>query len=219
MNAPAHSLLERQVGALLEHIASYREASCRELRERARAQAQDLLRATRREARQSVHGAIVEARARLEEGTRRAQARAALEERMRVQRETRLLLDEMWGEIGGALEARWRDPVHRRAWIQAALQQASLVLGGGAWRIEHGPSWPADSRAELDGLPLAPPRQIEWLRDGTISAGLRVRADGVCLDATVAGLTARRELVESAYLAECRAADHSRDEPQQVEKP
>jgi len=207
-------LLDRQVEALLAYIARYRDERCRELRAKEQAQARDLLRAARSEARHSVHRAIGEARTQLTEGRRRIQAHVALEGRMRVQRETRALLEEMWGVIGPALESRWSDPILRKRWIEAAFRQASRTLSAQLWRIEHGRSFALETRAQLTSLMReTTPRQLEWIADDAIVAGMRIRSEGVCLDATVAGLLASRQSIESAFLAQYLALQSGGAQP------
>lgn len=210
MNAEAHpSLLDRQVEALLAHIARYREECLGELRAKAHTEAQGLLRAARHEARTAVHNAIVEARGWLEEEARRAQARAELEAAQRAQHHTQSLLDEMWRGIGGALEVRWGDRAARRVWIEAAVHGAAALIGTQAqWHIQHGTGWTPEARAELAALATreTPALRIEWTHDERIAAGLRISAPGVCLDATVAGLLARRDQIESDFLAQYLAA-------------
>jgi F0F1-type ATP synthase membrane subunit b/b' len=207
--AASVSLLDRQVEALLEHIARYREQSCSELRANAQTQLQSLLRAARHEARTAVHNAVVEARAQLDEERRRTQAAAELEAARRAQRQMRWMLDEMWRELGAALQARWGNPADRKAWIAAAIGTAATLLDTREpWRIEHGPDLPSEAREALERLARQhrPALQIEWRSDDRIAAGLRIRSPGVCLDATVAGLTARRDQVESDYLTQYLAA-------------
>jgi hypothetical protein len=43
-----------------------------------------------------------------------------------------------------------------------------------------------------------------------LSPGLKIRADSVCVDATVPGLLARRDAIEAAFLAEYLPATEQR---------
>jgi vacuolar-type H+-ATPase subunit H len=210
-------LLDRQVEGLLAQIARYREQRCGEFKSEAHGAARALLRAARHDARMSVHRAILEARASLEEEARRAGARAELEARRGLHHRTQLLLGRMWREISGVLERRWRNPAHRALWIGAAIREAAGLIGArDGWCIEHGPDWSSEARRQLEGQARrnGPSLRIEWVCDDRIVAGLRIRAAGVCLDASVAGLIARREQIESDYLAQCLGAADTAARPQ-----
>jgi len=204
------SVLEMETEQLLERIARSRAERCSALEQAADAQVREILRSAHAEARSTVHRAIAEARARIEQGLKQAEARAELAKRRLAQEQERALLAAMWQDIEASLEAHWRDGVQRRAWWAAALAQAQALLPARAWRIEYG-SLPDAERAELErrareeGCP-----QPAWVQDGVIRGGLRIRAESACLDATAAGLLARRAEIEAAFLAECaRDATHA----------
>jgi len=195
--------LEGQVAALVQHITDDREQRCGQIRAAAEAQVREIARSGRAEARASVHKAVSQERARVAQGLREAQARAELEASRRAQLRTRSLLEQMWTQIGAALESRWNDLQHRRSWIAAALRQAELLLSGPAWSIEHGAGWSSEERARLEELAgKGGARTIEWRRDPALRGGLRIRCAGAALDATVDGLLARRADIEADFLAE-----------------
>jgi hypothetical protein len=199
----APSGLEGQVAALVRRVNDDRERRCAQIRTAAESQAKEIARSGRAEARASVHKAVRQERARVAQGLREAQARAELEASRRAQLKTRSLLEQMWTQIGGALETRWRDPEHRRSWIAAALRQAELLLRGEDWSIEHGEGWSSEERVRLEDLAgKSAARTIEWRRDPALRSGLRIRCAGACLDATVDGLLARDADIEADFLAE-----------------
>ncbi|MFZ1100070.1 MAG: hypothetical protein WAN26_11790 [Steroidobacteraceae bacterium] len=203
MEADPPSALESQVAALVQRVTDDREQRCRQIRTAAESQAREITRSGRAEARASVHKAVSAERVRIAQALRQAQARAELEGSRRAQLRTRSLLEQMWAQIGATLAARWQDPGHRRSWIDAALRQADLLLSGQAWRIEHGADWSSEERARLENLAAkGGARTIEWRHDPALRSGLRVRCAGVCLDATVDGLLARRADIEADFLAE-----------------
>lgn len=201
------SALEAQVAALVQRVNDDREQRCRQIRTAAESQAHEIARSGRAEARAGVHKAVREERARLAQGLREAQARAVLEASRRAQLKTRSLLEQMWTQIGAALETRWRAPEQRRCWIAAALRQADLLLSGPAWSIEHGEGWSSEERVRLEDLAgRGGARTIEWRHDPALRSGLRIRCAGAVMDATVEGLLARRVDIEADFLAEylCR---------------
>lgn len=207
MTAQPQSGLEVEVKALLERVASDRDQRCAALRAAANSQAQGIIRSARAEALANVKKAIAQERARIDQGLKAAAARVDLEALRHAQQQSEALLDYMWTESAGLLERRWRDAGERRMWIEAALAQAGILLAGRAWCIEHGAGWEDGERGELDAQARHEGSSaIEWREESSVQAGLRVRADSVCIDATILGLLARREDVEAAFLAEYLAA-------------
>ena len=197
------SILDLQVQGLIERVARYRDDRCSELRAAAALKVREIVRAARAEARASVHDALVQERARLERGARQAEARADLKARQQAQHEIRALLDSLWREIEGALAVRWQNEEYRRAWIEAALTEAGLLLSGRAWAIERGNPWPRSAIETVEALaPERGARSINWTYDDRIRAGLRIRAGPVLIDATIPGLLAHHDAIESAFLAE-----------------
>jgi hypothetical protein len=202
------SALEGQVEALLQRVEKAASERRAQLSAETDSQVGQILRSGWAEARASVHRAVVQERARLAQGVRQASAQAALLRRQHEQRRMRALLDKMWEELPGLLTARWRDPALRHAWIDAAFRAAGALIAGRPWRIEHGEEWPAAEQAEIEKLAVGRGAgRVEWGTDPSIAAGLRIRAEGVCLAATGAGLLARREDIESAFLFEYFGAD------------
>jgi vacuolar-type H+-ATPase subunit E/Vma4 len=208
MNDQPHmSALDTQVDALLQRVTRDRDQRCGQIRAAAEQQAREIVRSGRADARARVRNAVVQERARIAEGLRQAEAHAELEARQQAQRETHSLLEYMWTQIAGVLEERWGDPLHRGTWLQAALRQAALLLDSGSWRIEYRPELTAAERSELEQrVGTDPPRKIEWVCEPAIQPGVRIRCEGVCLDATIPGLLAHRTDIEAAFLAEYAAA-------------
>jgi hypothetical protein len=199
-------VLETQVAALLQRLATDRDRRCAELRSSTEGQVRELLRSARKEALANVREAIARERKHAEQTLRQAQASAALDVRERAQQLTRALLERMWAAIGGVLAVRWADAARRRSWQEAAVRQAQALLSGRSWRIEHGAGCSEDELGALMKLAAAgegpgPPREIELVCDPAVRAGIRIRAAGVCLDATVAGLLESRAEIEADFLA------------------
>jgi vacuolar-type H+-ATPase subunit E/Vma4 len=199
------SVLDAQVEAMLERVRRHRERRASEIRSRTEAQKLEIVRGAHAEARASLGRAVSRERARMAQGLRQAQARAELESRRRAQLETRTLLEHMWKDIAAVLERRWRNEALRSEWVAAAIAQAAQLLAGQSWRIEHAAGVSAADRERGWNGASGGARAIEWQLDAQLNAGLRIRSPGACLDATAAGLLARREEVEAAFLAEYRA--------------
>jgi hypothetical protein len=205
------SALDSQADALLQRVTDDRERRCAVLRAAADSQAKKIVRSARAEARSTVHNAVIQERARMDLGMRQAKARADIEGRRRERQKSRELLEQMWTAITDVLERRWREPASRRAWIDAAMGQAATLLAGRAWVIEGGPDLTEQERGELTAR--AHERgagTVEWSLQPAMPPGLKIRADRVCVDATVPGLLARRDAIEAAFLAEYLPATEKR---------
>jgi vacuolar-type H+-ATPase subunit E/Vma4 len=212
MSAPVpNSALDTQSEALLQRVTEDRERRCAVLRAAAESQAGKIVSAAHAEARSKVHNAVLQERARMDLGMRQAKARADIEARRRERQKSRELLEQMWTAIADVLERRWREPVSRRAWIDAAMDQAATLLAGRAWLIEGGSDLTQQERSELaDRAHGRGAGTVEWSLQPALSPGLKIRADSVCVDATVPGLLARRDAIEAAFLAEYLPATEQR---------
>jgi len=203
------SVIDAQVEALLQRVTEDRDRRCAQLRADASEQARAILRAGRKEARAAVAGAVARERKHGEQILRQAQASAVLQRRQHDQQEIRQMLQDMWTTVVSVLESRWADPVRRKSWVRAAIRQAQTLLNAPAWRIEHGGRLPREELAEMTTFVSRTDRMVardvEIAGDDGIRAGIRIRAGGACLDATIAGLLASRAQVESDFLAEYMA--------------
>jgi hypothetical protein len=195
---------DTQAEALLQQVTDDRERRCAALRAAAESQAKQIVSSARTEARNTVHHAVIQERARMDLGMRQARARADIEARRRERQKSRELLEQMWTTIEGVLERRWQEPAARRAWIDAAMGQATALLAGRAWLIESGgPELTEQERSELTARAHARgAKTLELSLQPAMPPGLKIRADHVCIDATVAGLLAQRDSIEAAFLAE-----------------
>jgi len=196
------SALAIQTEALLQQVASDRERRCAALRAAADSQSRQIVASARADALKNMRQAIAQERARIDQGLRQAEARAEIGARRQEQRESQVLLVHMWAESTGVLERRWRDPAHRRAWIEATMAAAGTLLAGRAWVVERG-EWPQSERAEFEKRARAQgAAAVDWRFDAGVRAGLRIRAERACIDTTVPGLLVQRYEVESTFLAE-----------------
>lgn len=194
---------DRQAAALLQQVTSDREQRCAALRATVAQQAQQIVRSAWREARQSVDHAVTQERSRMELGLRQARARADIEARHDEQRSSRKLLDHMWSEIAQVLARRWGMPATRDAWIEAAMSEAGRLLGGRDWLIESAlERTQAQCRELLEQARRCGAATSTWAVQTALPAGLRITAQGVCVDATVPGLLSGRGAIEAAFLAE-----------------
>jgi hypothetical protein len=200
------SILDMQVYALLGRLGAEREESCRRLLEDARAQAREMLEEARGRARRRVRAAVREKRDRVAEHCRRVRVELETQRRNREFACLGAALQAGLARLPGAMEARWAEPAARRRWCESALGGAATVLGRGGWRVEHAPGLADGEAAQLASLAARlGGEDCTLVEDHGIRAGLRVLRDGAIYDATLSGLTAQRERLESALLAEITA--------------
>ncbi|MFW5924938.1 MAG: hypothetical protein ACOCV4_02165 [Myxococcota bacterium] len=194
---------DSSVHALLEVVRRDLEQRRHTALQAAQERADAIVRRARTMARQRVHRAAGEERARIREEVERKAATQALEARGRRQEAARSMLERAWDELPGALRRQWEDPESQRAWVEGLLAQARRVLPPVPWRIEHPEGW--DPRAHADAL-----EEVERATGDApvfeaaagLDAGLRIHAGDASLDGSVAGLLTDRRGVEGRLLDE-----------------
>jgi hypothetical protein len=195
-------ILDLQVQSVIEALRTQQQRRCREIEIGASRKAEQLLVDSRRRMRERVHKAVVEERQRRETALLDARHRIETAGRRKVQQHYREFLHDAMPLLQDALENRWRDTEARRAWCEMVIGEAADVLSPAAWTVEHPGDWSDDDTQWLQqafaarGLP-----KPDLQQDTDIAAGLRVRLDTACLDATLYGLTAKLHVVEAKLLA------------------
>jgi hypothetical protein len=210
MNTP---LLEAQTTALLQRLANEQAVRTQRLRDAAAAQARDIVRRARSEARARVQDEATGIRR--QQHAALVQRQAAIETRCRRARQAtvRRLLDDAWQQLPVALAARWSDRDARHAWCVAACRQALRhILHAEHLVVAFDPRW-------RDGLSEVVERALSGQGHGTLEVvaidglgpGLTVRGGKACIDATVPGLLAARERIAAELLAGIEQALDARD--------
>lgn len=188
--------------ALLRLIDSYRDQSCRQLRDEAHAKAREILRRAYVKARSTLHQRVLAERSRAEGIIQVAEAERATRLRRWVERHDAELLSAAWPRLREALLARWTAPGTRNAWVDAHLAQAIALLPSGRWRVRHGLDWPDDERAAaVVRIQAASGESPELTADPRIAAGLVLASGGAVLDASLDGLLHDRGRIEARLLA------------------
>lgn len=200
-------VLDMRVYSLLARMHETRDHGCRQLRESAAEQAQQVLAEARQRARRRVKEAVIEKRRRVDEHCRRV--RVELESRQRDRRFSEIgeCLAQGLSALPAALAARWTDPAARRRWCRHVLDGAALVLRQGRWDIRVAPGLDAAERRELGTVAGRLAGEAAQVReDDGLAAGVVVSHDGACYDGSTAGLTSNRNAVQAALLSELAAA-------------
>lgn len=187
---------------MLQLVRDYQRDQCQAAYAQARVTATQLLQTAHRTARQRMHARIQELRSNLARQRARAAAELATVERSHRSRCDAALIEGGWGPLLRAMQRRWQDPAARLQWVEHLAARARTLLPAGDWQVFHPRDWPVSEQQRFAGLchPHASIRQ--FVAQDEITAGLRLCADGACLDGTLAGLLADRAAVESRLLAE-----------------
>jgi F0F1-type ATP synthase membrane subunit b/b' len=198
--------VEAQMRQLLQVVARHRDERCNELLGQARREASQVIRQAHAEARARMHESVQGIRE--ERRSRLAAAEAQLQTRRRRRREGAdlWLLAAAWQPLRKAMQARWSQETARRQWIDFLVQRACTLLVATDWQIEHPLDWPLQERTALEArLEGQLGRLPEFIPREQISAGLRICADGACVDGTLEGLLRDQTRIESLLLARFNA--------------
>ena len=212
MNAhgPAPSQVEQQARALLDLVESDRDRQCAQVLGEAHARAAALHTQAHAEARARMRAAFAEQRQRQQGAIAAAQARLATQRRLHRQQRTAAWLRLAWEQLPGELTALWQQPGARPAWVAQVLASARAHLPNPApsgWRIVHAPGWPLpEQQALADALTAATGTAPRFEAEPSITAGLKVMAQGNVIDGTLAGLLADRAEIEARLLQQLESA-------------
>ncbi len=205
MSSPGNAV-EAQVRQLLQVVARHRDARCDELLGQARREAGQVIRQAHAEARSRLHQSVQDIREERRQRFAAAEAQRQTHRRRRRQAADLLLLAAAWQPLRQALLARWTQEAVRRRWVEFLVRQASAILVATDWRIEHPRDWPEQERAALqEELAGRLGRRPDFIPREAIPAGLRICADGACVDATIEGLLRAQTRIESLLLARFNA--------------
>jgi hypothetical protein len=203
VNGP-QTIVEAQTDALLRRVAREQETRCRHARESAAEQASAIVRRAWEEARVRLRQAVADERRSIEQTLADRRAAHETTARRRSQSSLRAVIDEAWQSLPAALVSAWLDTDARERWCRAACSAAMKALDparGCTLEID------ADSAAGIEAVALAALGTWAGSRVGVervagLGPGLRIRCGRACLDASVPGLLASRERIESELLAE-----------------
>ena len=207
MNAP-QSIVEAQTEALLRRLAREQETRCRRARESAGEQARTIVKRAWQEARARFRQAFDEERRALEQTLADRRAAHDTAARRRSRSSLRAVLDEAWQALPAALDSTWLRADARERWCRAACAAAMAALDparGCALEIDAGAGGDVEAVA-LAALGAWAGPVLDIRRVAGLGAGLRIRCGRACVDATVPGLLASRERIESELLAEMERA-------------
>jgi len=197
------SIVDAQVQRLLEVVNEYQQQQCGELLDHAHGQSRKIIRQAFRNARLRVHHDIQDSRQNMRQelaATRAKQHTSLMQQKHRLDQE---FLNQVWNSLADKLQARWREPQQRQAWVQSIIQTALKVLQGKIWQVTCPSDWPKTEQDDfLKTVNQSGKREISFNSTTDISAGIRITADAALVDGTVVGLMADRGRIESEILAQ-----------------
>lgn len=199
--------LSSRVKELLEVVEQNREKRCAELLDRARAEADGIVRQAWQKTRARLHHEVLQAREQYRRHLLLEQASNAARLRQLSDRVDRAWLEQAWQPLQEALIRRWQSAENRTLWVETLVRQALARLVRHNWQIEHPADWPAPEQQQLASrlLPVLGEAPV-FVADPALPAGLRVRTEGACVDGSCAGLLRDRAHIESVLLAAAREA-------------
>ena len=198
------SVLDNKVRHLLDVVTQHRDEKCAAIRVNAEAEARALLRTAWREARQRMHSENAETRRRVERALASHEAQQQTRARQQHQADDAVLLVAARAALQAALLQRWQQPASRQQWCEVLVNAAVTTLDGKEWTVEHPADWPmSEHDALLQHITSLCGKTPRLQAQADISAGLRICADGTCMDATINGLLHDRERIDAELLALC----------------
>lgn len=194
--------------ALIGRIEADTEGDLDRIRDEARAEAAEVIRAAHGRARRRVHGEIEALRRVRSEALRHEEARLDTARRQLRQREATNVIAAGLPEVATALTELWADKGARTAWAFALVHAATQRLAPGDWTVEHPANWAEAERVLLTTEAVKLTGQApEFAADPALHAGLRIRAGQACLDASPAALLTDTGEIGAALLAELARAE------------
>jgi vacuolar-type H+-ATPase subunit E/Vma4 len=196
------SIIDAQVQHLLNVVEDHRATRYEEIQEQAQKNAHAIISKAHKDARQRMHDDNVETRENANRQLASTEAQLQTQQRLARQQSDEKLLQASWKLLKASLERQWQQPDIRKQWVDNLTRQALATLVSPHWRIEHPADW-ADEECialqmqlheQLDHTP-----ELEPVTD--ISAGLRLCAEGTCVDGTADGLMHERTRIEALMLA------------------
>lgn len=203
MSDPAPTTALDKLDVMLDKARRHGEEACRAIDAEAQEEARAIVARAHKDARARVHGAIVLERQNGKSGLEKVRARIETDKRQNLQDKEHTFLAEAWLRLDTAIKARWHDPVHRAAWVAAAVTRATETLQPGTWAVQHPIGWDtAELDLHLDTIAGHGETKPQFEACENLALGLRISVGGAVLDAGAEGILADRDHISALLLAE-----------------
>jgi vacuolar-type H+-ATPase subunit E/Vma4 len=203
-------ILHHQLQRLEDALRRRQEERCREIVANAERNAKQAIRDSRRRLAERQRQAVTEERHRRANELLIARSRIETLKRHRAFTQHEEVLGASWPLLTAALEQRWSDADHRRAWCDMIVSEAAASLLASDWVVEHPVDLPGADRDAIEKrlrqLQREPARLVAC---DDITSGLRIRAATACVDGSTAGLLRTRQDVEALVLAAWEQQDEA----------
>jgi len=190
MSEPLPVRMEKARQALLAHIVAVRDTKIGGIIDSADQESGRIIAAAHRQAREQVNAVTAEMRRHREYERLAALGEAEHAVRSLQHRLILSALDAAMSILKATLMQLWTDLDAQLRWLSMTLAAADTRLNDGLWRLEHPRHW--DKRAATDVFRQFGMRRenvhLELHASTEISAGFRIRCEGMLLDSTVSGL-------------------------------
>jgi len=195
---------------LLGVVKESREKRCAEVRDDAHEKASEIVAQAYTRARARLHRHVSSLRDKYRVRVTSAVARNLSLLRRQNQKNDRAILDVAWPQLRQALLAQWHDTQARSAWLDAAVSKASSTLLSHHWHIEY-PSTLDEHELERikKDFTSGKGKKLKLDARDDIEAGIRIRAHGTAVDASLEGLLQHRDLIEAELIARIKQVDDS----------
>ena len=194
---------DEKVEAMLDMVKRNREEQCRIIDAEAEQQARDIIARAHKDARAKVHEVIVEERRNGLRAIDKQRAKIETAKRQNLQDQETAFLDQVWQQLERELIARWQDTTARQAWIGGAVDQAVAHLHPGTWRIEYPTNGsPDELKPFVERIKAFSGAEPELVAVMNFDTGVCIEANGVRVDATLAGVLADEKEIAALLLAE-----------------
>jgi len=191
------------VDAMLDMVKRNCEEQCHTIDAQAAEQARDIVARAYKDAREKVHDVINEERRSGQRAIDKQRAKIETAKRQNFQDRENAFLDAVWQQLENELVNRWQDADGRYAWLSGAVDQAVAHLHPGAWRVEHPQSWSVKELDPfVDQIKTFSGDEVAFIPTADFEIGLRIQANGVIVDATLAGVLSDQKEIAALLLAE-----------------
>lgn len=202
------SVIDAQVRHLLDVVERHRTRDCAKIQRQADKQAHALIEQAHKDARARAHDDFNRTREQSRRQLISAQARLKTKRRLARQQSDEAVLQAGWNRLQEALERRWQQAETRQVWVDMLVSKAEQTLLAKRWRVEYPADWPDDEIMSLQKrLQETLGHKPDMQPDTGVRAGLRLCAEGTCVDGTSSGLLHDRSRIEAMMLASLHQHD------------
>jgi len=196
------SIIDAQMTHLLDVVSRYEKEQCQSILEQANEQAKKIAKEAYQNARQRTTRSFEQMRSQSFQDLKIAEASLQTEARLARHKLDEAFLEKAWEQLRESLCNRWKEPGFKQNWIAELIRQGSSALIARDWTVDYSSSFSDDDvrwlKTSFDAVDLD---SISFNPQPDIDAGIRICADGACIDGTIEGVLTQRDRIEEIFLA------------------